>query len=388
NHLVCSGHYVREQEIPSSYLTDPNIDLIDAHYYGYHGYPSLRTKLEQHVAITAGHRPMIVGEFGMDTTAAFTDLMNGIIASPNVAGGLLWNLRPRTVSGGYFRKDGGVVSGVLYRGYRWPGYSTSGGAWDERNALAAVRTKAFQIRGIAVPAVPVPPAPLLFTPPSASMLTWRGATSAATYVVERAAGASGPWTEIASGVTDDRDKGSPLYTDLSGTIGSTYYYRVKARNGTGTSAASNVIGPIVYGVSNKAPSATLTVDSTSPGYAAAFAVDGIKHTAASRWVSTAATSTHTFQLDWSSPQTLRNVKIWSGFPGNHANWQLRAFSVACWNGSAWVTLGSVAANLDDAYHGQYNWIAFPGVSTTRLRLTITEPSSSDSIARLCESEVY
>ena len=250
NHLVCSGHYVLREEIPTSYLTDANIDLIDAHYYGYHGYASLLAKLNEHVAITAGHRPMIVGEFGMDTTAAFTNLLDGIIANPNVAGGLLWNLRLHTSVGGYFRKDGQTVAGVLYRGYRWPGYQTSGGVWDERNALAVLRTKAYQIRGIPVSSVPVPATPLLFTPASASMITWRGSTGASTYSVERATSPSGPWTEIASDVTDDRDEGSPLYADLSGTNGKNYFYRVKARNGTGTSSSSNVIGPIVNRTTN------------------------------------------------------------------------------------------------------------------------------------------
>lgn len=58
--------------------------------------------------------------------------MDGIIANPNVAGGLLWNLRYHTVAGGYFRKDGVTVNGVLYRGYRWPGYQSSGGAREAR----------------------------------------------------------------------------------------------------------------------------------------------------------------------------------------------------------------------------------------------------------------
>lgn len=388
NHLVCSGHYVRSQEIPAAYLSDANIDLIDAHYYGYHGYSSLLAKLNEHVAITAGHRPMIVGEFGMDSTAALTNLMDGIIASPNVGGGLLWNLRGRTLVGGYFRKDGVTVNGVLYRGYRWPGYATSGAEWDEYNVVATLRTKAFAIRGISPTTVPAPGNPVLFTPPSASQIGWRGSTDAATYAVERATSSSGPWTQIATGVTDDRDEGDPLYTDLTGTIGQTYYYRVKAGNGTGVSGYSNVIGPITYGVSNKAPSATLTVDSTTSGYSASFAVDGIKNTAASRWVSTDTSSAHTFQLDWSVSQTIRNVKIWSGFPANNKDWQIKAYSVEYWNGSAWVSVGGETNNLDDAFYGQYNWITFPGITTTRMRLNISQGSASDSIARLVEIEVY
>ncbi len=247
NHLVASGHYVREQEIPVAYLSDPNIDLIDAHYYGYHGYASLAAKLREHVTLTTGKRPMLVGEFGMDATAALTDLMDAIIANPNVAGGLLWNLRVHSADGGYFRKDGATVAGVFYRGYRWPGYPASGGAWDEAGSLAAIRTRAFAIRGLPVPPLPVPDAPVLLASSRSGRLVWRGSTSASSYIVERAPGPDGPWTGIAPDVTDDRDTGEPLFIDPEGPGN---YYRVKARNDTGTSAQSNVVGPLAPGLSH------------------------------------------------------------------------------------------------------------------------------------------
>lgn len=388
NHLVTSGHYVKEEEIPAAYLSDPNIDIIDPHYYGYHGYSSLLAKLNEHVAITAGHRPMTVGEFGMDSTAAFNNLMDGIIAAPNVAGGLLWNYRYRASLGGYTRKDGVTVDGILYRGYRWPGYDASGGAWDERNALAAIRTKAYAIRGLSVPAVPVPAIPLLFNIASAAELSWRGSQSASSYEIDRATSSGGPWTTITTTATDDRDEASSLYTDASGTAGQNYYYRIRAKNGTGVSGNSNVVGPVLYDVANKAPSATLSVDSTNGSFTANLAVDGIKNTAASRWVSTNATSTHWFQMNWPTAKTVRCVKVWSGYPVTGKNWQLNDFVVQYWNGSAWVTVESVTDNLEDAYYGQYNWLSFAPVSTTRVRLYITKGSATDNYARVAEVEVY
>jgi len=388
NHLVCSGHYVREQEIPASYLSDANIDIIDAHYYGYHGYSSLLAKLNEHVAITAGSRPMMIGEFGMDSTAAFTNLMNGIIAAPNVAGGLLWNYRYRTSAGGYTRKDGVVVDGILYRGYRWPGYDSSGGAWDERNALAAVRTKAYEIRGLSVPSVPVPAIPTLFAIESAAEISWRGSQSASSYEIDRATSTGGPWTTIATAATDDRDEATSLYSDLTGTNGQNYHYRIRAKNGTGTSGNSNVIGPVLYSVFNKAPSATRSVDSTNGAFTSNLAVDGVKNTGASRWVSTNTSSTHWFQMNWSSSQTVRCVKVWSGYPGTGKNWQLADFQVQYRNGGAWVTVETVNGNLEDAFYGQYNWLSFAPVSTTGIRINITRASSTDNYARVAEIEVY
>jgi hypothetical protein len=260
NQLVASGHYVRKQEIPDEYLKDPNIDIIDPHYYGYHGYLSLAAKFREHVALTAGKRPMIVGEFGMDSTAAFTELIDAIIAVPSVAGGMLWNLRVRSAAGGFFRKDGSTVNGVFFRGYRWPGFEESGGAWDERGALAALREKAFQIRGLDVPPVPVPSAPLLFEISTSGQLHWRGSTGAASYVIERATAADGPWAEIATCVVDDRDAGEPHFCDPSIPLGTVLFYRIHACNESGISKPSNAAGPSVVGT----PSACRTKTPKDP----------------------------------------------------------------------------------------------------------------------------
>jgi hypothetical protein len=80
--------------------------------------------------------------------------------------------------------------------------------------------------------------------------------------------------------------------------------------------------------------------------------------------------------------------VWSEFPGSNKNWQIRDYSLQSWNGSVWVTLGSSTNNLEDAFYGQYDWISFAPVTTSRLRLHVTKGSSSDNIARLAEIEVY
>ena len=114
--------------------------------------------------------------------------------------------------------------------------------------LSVVRTKAFAIRDLPLPLIAAPDAPPVLLPAlSATVITWRGVTGATSYSVECAPTGKGPWTGMAEGVTDDRDKGSPLYSDPGGKVGESYYYRVRAGNAVGSSGYSNIVGPVGYG---------------------------------------------------------------------------------------------------------------------------------------------
>lgn len=65
------------------------------------------------------------------------------------------------------------------------------------------------------------------------VLSWESVTDANSYTVARSESSGGPYTTIASGLTDT------FYTDTDVSSGGTYYYVVKAVNGDGESASSN-----------------------------------------------------------------------------------------------------------------------------------------------------
>lgn len=144
------------------------------------------------------------------------------------------------------------------------------------------------------------------------------------------------------------------------------------------------------GLVNLASSATLSVDSTKDANTKDRAVDGNHSTSSSRWLSAEAAGAHWFQLDWPSARTINRVKVWSGSPPT-AGWQIADFELQRWTGSAWATVASVTNNPHDAAVGACNDLSFAPISTTKLRLYITNPCvnpASDPLARLVELEVF
>jgi mannan endo-1,4-beta-mannosidase len=116
-----------------------------------------------------------------------------------------------------------------------------------------LRKEAYLIRGVAAPAIQKPSlAPVLFTQKDG--FTWRGATGAAYYIIERAVAAKGPWKVLATGLEDSvladvvKFESSPeaseplvLFADESADKGKTYYYRIKGVNVAGESAYSHIL---------------------------------------------------------------------------------------------------------------------------------------------------
>jgi hypothetical protein len=107
-----------------------------------------------------------------------------------------------------------------------------------------MRAKAFQILGQSPPPFVAPDAPTLLPIVSADAISWQGSTGAASYDIERATKADGPWTSAARDVDDTWVRYRPMFSDASAEPGRNYYYRVRARNSAGISAPSNVVGPV------------------------------------------------------------------------------------------------------------------------------------------------
>ena len=240
HHLVMDG--LNGAYLQSASLADPDVDIVTTHHY-----PSSRINktfaelIRENWAIAKGRKPYVVGEFGFVSTAQMEDAMKTIMDT-GMSGGLLWSLRFRDRDGGFYwhsEPDGAN----LYKAFHWPGSATIGAAYDEINLMASVRKYAFAIRGLAPPAIAVPAPPGLLPITDAAAISWQGSVGAASYTVERAPEAGGPWSVAGTNVDESFVQYRPLFNDESAPRGD-WYYRVRAKNGAGLSDPSNVVGPV------------------------------------------------------------------------------------------------------------------------------------------------
>jgi mannan endo-1,4-beta-mannosidase len=230
NHLIIDGGH---KTIPSVSLSDKNIDIVTTHYTD--------GELQNFITMANNaNKPYIYGEYSPDSTSKVRDIVNRIIAAPGAAGCLVWSLRFRTDLGGfYYHGDFGFDS------LQYPGFNTTAPS-DEITTFTALKNGAYQIQGLTVPPEPVPPAPILLPIISTSVINWKGSAGATSYILQRSTSTSGPWTVVATNVSDAVPMNYdgqivaklPLYSDNPGN--GTFYYRVIAVNTTGQSAPSNV----------------------------------------------------------------------------------------------------------------------------------------------------
>lgn len=247
NHLVMEAGGDR-----AALLASPDIDVMSAHLYEYWnrlsgGPTDLSACALADWARCRGKKPLIVDEFGLATVANNRGLME-TIRKEGIVGGLLWSLRCHRRDGGFMVHNEG---GTPINSYHFPGFAT-GQEYQETQMLDLVRAEAFAIRGIPAPPLPPPaPAPVLFE--THEGFTWRGATGANYYVIERATHLDGPWEVRATGLQDSvishakefeaGGNSAPvtLWSDEYAAPGATYYYRVRGFNAAGASDYSPVL---------------------------------------------------------------------------------------------------------------------------------------------------
>ncbi len=63
NHLVMDGRLLRNRDVSTVSLQDPNIDLITDHFYPNTAY-SFEDRMARMLSFTKGHKPFVIGEFG------------------------------------------------------------------------------------------------------------------------------------------------------------------------------------------------------------------------------------------------------------------------------------------------------------------------------------
>ncbi len=239
NHLIMDG--VDGGYLHADSLTDPYVDVVTTHHYpGAWTTKTFARLIRENWEMAKGKKPYVVGEFGFVSTAEMADAMKTIMDT-GTAGGLLWSLRFRDRDGGFYWHSE-PSGGNLYKAFHWPG-SPIGAGYDEIELMALVRSNAFEIRGMTPPPIPAPAPPELLPITDPGMISWQGSVGAASYDVERAPKQNGPWKVVGAGIDESAVQYYPLFADESVPAGE-WFYRVIARNGSGTSKPSNIVGPV------------------------------------------------------------------------------------------------------------------------------------------------
>ncbi len=234
NHLLIEGTHARE--LSQDAIDNPDLDILSTHHYR-----DPRVSLDAIVSNwekVKGKKPYFIGEYGIVPTQDIRAITDTIIRL-GLTGGLLWSLRFRNRDGGFYHHY--EYNG--YSSYRWPGFP-DGDAYDERMVLSLIRDKAHEIDGVLPPRMPLPAAPILLECNDVSALSWRGSVGARSYAVERRHADSLEWSVVATDVDESRYQYRPLFNDEDAAIGGRYFYRVQARNESGISDYSNIVGPI------------------------------------------------------------------------------------------------------------------------------------------------
>jgi len=241
NHLILDGFFaIDNRPIREESITDPNVDIVSSHHYEQSPFDMI-DHIEMNRKIVKGRKPYLVGEFGFVGTKGIESVLEKVIDSPDICGALIWSLRYRHRNGGFYWHSE-PLGGDIYKAFHWPGFQ-SGERYDERNLMSMYRKKAFTIQDILVPGISVPKKPVMLPAESAYAISWQGSMGAEKYEIERSETRQGPW-EVIAAVDDATNPYFPLFHDKDAAIGSRYYYRTKAVNSAGSSAPSNIIGPL------------------------------------------------------------------------------------------------------------------------------------------------
>ncbi|MDA3881640.1 MAG: hypothetical protein PF436_14725 [Prolixibacteraceae bacterium] len=240
-HLVLDGyHAIDNHPVREGSINEPSIDIVHSHHYEVDPIKFIEN-VERNIKIIDGRKPYLIGEFGFVGTPAIEQYIDRIIES-DVIGMLIWGLRGHRRDGGFYWHSEPLGYG-RYKSYHWPGFA-SGNEYDEKNLMALMREKAYAIDGKTPPKLPVPAIPSLLPIENAAIISWRGANGASAYDLYRAESAAGPFEIVGYNLSDASQQYYALYYDHTAEIGKAYYYMLTAKNASGESQPSEVVGPV------------------------------------------------------------------------------------------------------------------------------------------------
>ncbi|TPX33994.1 hypothetical protein SmJEL517_g03225 [Synchytrium microbalum] len=238
NPSISKWQYMLQQGV----LSDACVDIFNNHYYSSQGPTDYANRALRDVAIVrSAGKPFIVGEYGFADKQSY-DNLNSAATNNGVTATMIWNMNFHSRDGGWYVHS----EGNGYLSYHFPGFATSNSSpFDEIDVMSMLRNWSRWITGTSFQTLPVPDAPdLSITSSSPRNMKWRGSPGAQTYQLQRGLNASGPFTVVASGITDNVPSGSTIYNDYGATCGVTYYYRLQACSEGGCSIPSAIRGPI------------------------------------------------------------------------------------------------------------------------------------------------
>ena|GEM_PF-1995554 len=213
------------------------VDACVSFVYPHWGLPY--AEVRQWIAQCAKHdKPYLVYEYGWDRTNFPTRArLRGFLATlqrnPDVAGDAFWALEAHADGHGWLPIPADVTdpaqAATVETGEWWalyyPGIRTLVTTVADMRARAeTIRAHDYAMRGLHVPAHPVPPSPTI-TSVQNGRVYWQGSAGARAYTVQRAPRAAGPWQTICRECATDVGNG---YLDASAVPGA--WYRVIAFN--------------------------------------------------------------------------------------------------------------------------------------------------------------
>ncbi|WP_204787494.1 S-layer homology domain-containing protein [Paenibacillus oryzisoli] len=246
------------------FLNDNNIDIMSYHtYVGLTGpvtdtaIPAgVRTNTNGDIGatntlkffreLTKGKKSLVVGEIAMYMApSTLITFLDELIAN-GTSGANWWATRFHNRDGGFYKHSD---NGSQFEDLNWPGFPDTTAYLPEISSEIAIQKtlseKAWTIMGGigATPVLPQPAAPNLLPIPDIGHISWQGSTGAQSYEVQRGSSVNGPWT-VAGVVYDNLPTYTSLFNDREAKVGSTYYYRIFAKNSSGVSLPSSVSPPI------------------------------------------------------------------------------------------------------------------------------------------------
>lgn len=241
NQLIVDGTYLHLNDYA---MNNPFVDIISNHFYTVNGNNNPET-IQHDLAKIAGRKAYMVGEFGLTDVSLLNDIMQTAVHyqhhGAQAVGAFIWGFRGHRHTGGfYFHNEGNG-----HTSYHLPGFKEAHDN-QELEVVNLVRTATAQISGeLSAKPLAKPEAPLLRPIISLGDIRWMGAPLGRHYRIERAVLEDGPWQAIGDNVSDGQPQFDPtkdrLFADnMPLSAGSTYFYRVIAKNESGQSPPSNI----------------------------------------------------------------------------------------------------------------------------------------------------